>query len=161
MKNLFITVLTVSVAIGLTACRVEVKEKVGTGDNPSLAVSSKTHMYAIGWGYHKDRLEYVAFSGEKLPSSATGIVNGEISRDIKQDGTMAGSVKRNFWIARPDGTKVSLPSTVQLFEKIDGKYFESNERVTLEEFKAFLDSKPDEYDIPHLVAFSKALRIKK
>jgi hypothetical protein len=109
----------------------------------TIAVSTKTHSYVIQYGYVGNRLAYVVFSGLKN--------NGE--NNIVEGLVTMGSHKS--YITKPSGAMVQLPSDVQLFECIDGKYAESKERVSKEAFEAFLASDPKEYTINALLKFSK------
>ena len=59
------------------------------------------------------------------------------------------------YVTKPDGKMVYLPSDVQLFECIDGKYFQSNEKISKEVFEEFLESKPMEYTIQALLTFKE------
>lgn len=117
-------------------------------DDPAMAVKSKTHEYIVQWGYRGDELAYVCIVGQRLPvGSVTGIVSGGVSGD-----------KRDFYVCRPDGSKVAVPGKIQLFELIDGQYRESTERVSLGEFKAFEASLPEEYSIDAVVRFAQDRR---
>jgi hypothetical protein len=117
-------------------------------DDPTVAVRTKTHLYAVQWGYRGDELAYVCIVGQRLPTEeVTGIMTGKVSGN-----------EREFYVSRPDGSKVAVPGKIQLFELIDGQYSESTKRVSLEEFTAFQKSNPDEYTIAALVHFAEGRR---
>ncbi len=115
------------------------------GDDPSMAERTKTHLYVIQWGYRADDLAYVSIVGERHPAaSVKGIVSGSVLRG-----------RRDYYVHRPDGSKVAVPGNIQLFELIDGRYRESTQRVSLAEFTAFKETSPEEYSIAALVRFAE------
>jgi hypothetical protein len=62
------------------------------------------------------------------------------------------------YLSYPDGEKVELPTSSQLIELVDGRLHESERRVTLGEFRAFRESKPEAYTIERLLVFVDARR---
>jgi hypothetical protein len=62
------------------------------------------------------------------------------------------------WLLKPDGSKVTLPSAVQLYEVVDSEYRESKARVSMDEFQSFMASEPKEYTISALLAFVESKR---
>ena len=63
-------------------------------DDPSMAATTKTHVYVVQWGYRGDDLGYVSIVGQRLPTEVgTGFVSGTVSGD-----------RRDFHVSRPDGS---------------------------------------------------------
>ena len=76
-------------------------------------------------------------------------------RSLKSSVVMNNNENRNtVRVTRPDGSILKLPANVKLVEIIDGQYKESSERVSLQDFEAFLESKPDVYTIDNLLRFA-------
>ncbi len=64
--------------------------------------------------------------------------------------------KKTAWLFKPDGTETKLPEPGrQLYEFCDGGYRESNERVSMRQFKDFVRSKPEAYSIDALLEFAR------
>lgn len=83
----------------------------------------------------------------------TGCVKGG-SLAIPRSRPAVGFVRPGVKILeRPDGTRITFPGKVQLVEIIDGKYRESDQRVSYRQFFAFLNSVPDRYTIDALLQF--------
>ena len=142
--------LFISLCVFMCGCDVHVNKErsAAKADDPSMAVSTKTHLYCVQWGYRVDDLAYVSIVGQRLPrEKVSGLVTGAIS----------GS-RRDFYVHRPDGSKVAVPGAVQLFELIDGHYKQSTKSVSLAEFTAFMESRPGEYSIAALVHFAENRR---
>jgi hypothetical protein len=128
--------------------RVNTGRATQKADDAAMAENTKTHVYGVQWGYRGDDLAYVSIVGQRVPAgTVTGIVSG----------TVSGS-RRDYYVHRPDGSKIPVPGRIQLFELIDGRYSESTQRVSLAEFTAFRESRPDEYSIAALVRFAEDRR---
>ncbi len=69
------------------------------------------------------------------------------------------SHKRNeAYLVLPDGARVLLPGSHQLYEIADGELYTSRRRITRKELEAFMDSRPREYTIKSLLDFVEGIR---
>lgn len=102
--------------------------------------------WKIGYGFKNNELLFVIFVGDSK--------HEPVSEGISEDSS------NNFTgvLRRADGTEIPLDGRKQLFECVDGIDQESDERVTLEEFKSYLSSNPETYCIDALLKYSKAHR---
>ena len=89
------------------------------------------------YGYRFNRLAYVVFV-EKPPGESLSSPVRKWDRAILQV---------------PGGETIELPNATQLYEIVDEEIRTRPERVTREEFEAFLDSNPDRYTIEALLDF--------
>jgi len=141
-----------AIAVALCALAMGCDVRISTGvsspitNDHAMAESTKTHLYQVQWGYRGDSLAYVCFVGSRFPvDSVTGIV-------------AASGRRGEYFVHRPDGSKVAIPGKHQLFELIDGRYRESTQKVSSAEFEAFTASRRAEYSIDALVRFAESLR---
>jgi hypothetical protein len=102
--------------------------------------------WMISHGVTEGRLAFVVFDGGPKTDSAL-----KCSVVMRSNGNGEGVTTAEF--TRPDGTKVQLPTDVQLMEVVDGQYLDTTRRVTLEDFEAFMDSNPASYTIENLLQF--------
>ena len=59
-------------------------------------------------------------------------------------------------LKKPDGGRIRLPNSTQLYEFVDGELRTSPVWVTREQFQAFERSQPDHYSIDALLSFTGA-----
>jgi len=97
----------------------------------------------IVYGYSGEALVFVVF--EPVPPT-------EKSLESRVTTTNDGKRTRAY-LTYPDGERVELPISSQLIEIVAGRLHESERRVTLGEFLAFLESKPEACTIEQLLAF--------
>jgi hypothetical protein len=154
MKAISIISFAVLAAIGILGCSREAD--VG----PCLDHSSTEgplHSPGMLWLIHQGvcdgELAYVVFVG----------AHGDIVRSVvTAGGTTSGGKQWHYAeLKRPDGTVVQLPAKVQLMEVIDGRYGQSDRRVTLAELEAFIKSGPagpDGFTSDNLLRFVDARR---
>jgi hypothetical protein len=100
--------------------------------------------WAISSGTKNDRLVYAVFAGGK----------GEVPSHVTVK--LSGRYNHSAVLTKPDGMEIRLDGKKQLFEIVDGKYRDSDERVTLNQFNAFMKSNPEEYTIEQLLEFAKS-----
>lgn len=107
------------------------------------SANGQTHRYLVECGYTNGNLAFVVFTGER---------SGRFGNRVDAVSNREAALRK------PDGSSVRLPASNQLFEVIDGEFRESPERVTREEFEAFMASSPAEYTIDDLLRFAKSRR---
>lgn len=100
--------------------------------------------WAISYGSKNGDLLFVIFVG----ASKHEPVSAGVSYDSSENFTGV--------LRRADGSEIPLDGRKQLFECVDGKDRESDDRVTLEQFKSFIFSNPEAYNIDSLLQYSKA-----
>jgi hypothetical protein len=137
--------MLLSCILVITSCGVGSQQPRSQLEGKSISDSSDNYRWMIQYGYIGNKLAVVAFAGTSEHKAFEGLVTF---------GT------RESWLTKPDGTKIRLPSDVQLYESIDGAYQDSKEHVEGREFEAFLKSKPKEYTIKALLEFAKTRREK-
>jgi hypothetical protein len=107
----------------------------------------------VRYGYHGDQLLFVAFQTS---------VNGESHTEFKiapppDPMTTPGHViipHYDHWISLPDGTRKGLPNSRTMFQYDLGGAFASRPvDVTLDEFRAWIASRPQVYSIEALEVF--------
>ena len=113
-----------------------VKKPVDTG----LGTSSQERSLMVSYGYRYGRLAYVVFLEKPLGESMWFPVSSTFREDKP-------------WFRTPQGEQIRLPNATQLYEIIDGKLRTSPERVSKEEFEAFMDSSRDRFTIDALLSF--------
>jgi hypothetical protein len=104
-----------------------------------------------------ERLSFVFFEKGSLekPPGVRRIVSRTVSH---KEGRKTIIDKQEGWlITDHPGTKMTqLPSFYQLNEIQDQKLVVSSAKVTLDQLKSFLDSKPQQYTIEALLSFAKS-----
>ena len=113
-------------------------------EEPRVEVDGKRYEICWGetWAEGKHWLSFVLFE-QNAPSGHPNRVLTKPDAQWKNEG----------WLVKPDGTKIQLPTDVQLHEIIGGQYRQRQGRVTTEQLKAFLASKPKEYTVDALLRF--------
>lgn len=115
----------------------------GTGDG-------RFNYYHIGYrrpkfGHGKTELQFVVLASTR----------GEFWSPVHSWSSSRGA--RGCRLSKPGGIESDLPEAGrQLYEFIDGKYRESDERVTMRQFVGFIRSKPEVYSIDGLLSFAKS-----
>lgn len=142
---LYLIIVTIGVA-EVASCSRPKSVSGPLSTQMSIATGTDTHIVAVQYGYMKDgTVGYIAFTARKKPQKVSAIVT--------MTSDSMGSHKA--YLTKPNGEIITLPSDKQLFECIDGRYAESEEKVDKEVFEAFLASKPKEYTIKALLAFAE------
>lgn len=115
-------------------------------DNKLRTTLTAKGFYWISWGTKNDKLQYVVF--------LVGPRFGSLDNPIQiQEYPWEVTAK----LLKPDGSQIELDGHKQQFEiVVEGQYRESDERVTLKQFNAFMNSNPDEYTIERLVEFARS-----
>ena len=137
MNRLWGTVLLVSMAAA--GCSREPEPLQMT----SRSVRTDGRLSVVTHGQIGDQLTFVVFE-------AAGPTDGSYHSRVRQ----RVSDRRTFAeLTLPDGTVVTLPSGTQLMEIAEGRYGESPQRVSLDDFEAFMGSQPSAYSIQALLQF--------
>jgi hypothetical protein len=112
----------------------------------SVSAQTQTHEWVVSYGTKNDHLVYAVFAGHL---KRQGVVQ-------PMKFLFSGDDRLSPVFIKPDGVEVPLTGTKQLFEIVDGQYRDSDERVTLDQFNALMDSNPDEYGIEQLMEFARS-----
>jgi hypothetical protein len=118
----------------------------GGGDN-NVDIAREHRAVTVHWGPRWDRLSYVVF----LEASDERKIRYAVQSDIVND-------RVRTVLETPDGRCIRLPNRTQLYEIVDGKFRTSAERVTREEFDAFMRSSPKACTIDALLQFARSRR---
>jgi hypothetical protein len=78
-----------------------------------------------------------------------------VTREIEQRGSGKGTKQEGYLIDNIKGM-IQLPTETQLYEIANGELSSSPERVSLAQIKGYLESKPNEYTLESLLAYSEA-----
>ena len=150
--------------IVLTACQPGCKNKSSNADpkRPNLVYTED--QYRTGddlWyvcygttGGPNQELMFVFFEKGALdnPPGIRRVVSNTVSRQV---GAKTIIDRRDSWLIDSYGgdKMIQLPTDTQLYEVQDSKLLTRNERVTLDQLKRFIDSKPQNYTLDHLLSF--------
>ncbi|GEM_PF-6404226 len=100
------------------------------------------------FGYRFNRLAYVVFvetpHGQSMSSPVQSWTSGS---------DLFG--REPAVLEVPGGKKVTLPNATQLYEIVEGELRSSPERVSREQFEAFMDSNPEHFTINALLEFTR------
>jgi hypothetical protein len=139
MRIVGLTSVVIVVVTVMSSCSDGARQ---TGANPmdnqiTIAASTDQTSYIIQYGLKGDDLMYIAVTGEKKPNNGFPAL------------VVMGS--RSTYLRKPNGEKITLPTTIQLFECINGHYREIRGRVTTRELQHFFQSNPTDYSIQALL----------
>jgi hypothetical protein len=109
--------------------------------------ASDSRLWVISRATAGKQLVFAVFEGG--PRVAEGLKSAVTATDNASDDG-----RTMVTITRPGGATVKLPGGIKLVEIIDGQYKESSERVSLQDFDAFLESRPEAYTIDNLLKFA-------
>jgi hypothetical protein len=145
--RIWLTVPLAFIALG-TGCKKDNPKPSAAKDYPDIIFTEErpfagNEKWYACWGETKDGLAFVMFEHGTPPGGH------RISSKSNSQG------KNEGWLLKPDGTKVQLPTNAQLHEVINGAYRERDGRVTAEQLKAFLASRPKQYTVDALLGFVK------
>jgi len=76
-----------------------------------------------------------------------------VTREIEQRGSGKGTKQEGYLIDNMKGM-IQLPTETQLYEIANGELSTRPERVSLAQMKGYLESKPNEYTLESLLAYS-------
>ena len=113
-------------------------------DAPQYSITTNSGSWLVSAGSKGNRLMYAVFEGVKVDGG-----------DIVSGVCVSTSSSSYSVLTKPDGATISLTGKKQLVEIIDGRFRDSDERVALNQFNAFMNSNPDEYTIERLVEFAR------
>jgi hypothetical protein len=136
-------IVPIVLAVLIVGCRKDTPKPSTGADYPAITFTEErpsvgNEKWYVCWGETKDGLAFVLFE-QGTPPGGHRILT-------KPDG----QGKNEGWLLKPDGARLQLPTRVQLYE-IDGQCREREGRVSLDQLKAFLASKPDRYTIDALL----------
>jgi hypothetical protein len=137
--------------LAFCGCAVKVTSTAGTpkrklAESKSVTVLSDSYIWIIQYQYTNEDLDFVAFTG-KPKDALDDVLDGLVSMGSHDSS-----------LTKPDGTEITLPSSAQLYELVDGNYRESKARVSKKEFQLFMASNAQQYTIDSLLAFANKLR---
>ena len=113
-------------------------------------LQSGSPLQDIRYGFRSDQLLFVVFQTSATLESHTEFKTGPIKAPENGDRIVS---QLDHWIELPDGTRQDLPGSRMMFEYNFGAFTNRPIDVTLDEFRAFLVSRPEIYSIERLEAF--------
>ena len=160
MKRFCLVILLVA-CFFVTGC--DNKPETKDSEYPSINFWERQYqdgntLWFVCYGTSSNELSFVFFEkGSIDPPNIPGIrriVSREISHQV---GTKTIIDKCEGWLIVDNySTKmIQLPTEKQLYEIKDGKLVSSDERVTLDQMKDYIESQPSDYSIESLLSYVK------
>lgn len=146
------TLMLITVVVALTCWRLS-RDDVLYDGRYSLEFTSRLEgVWNVEFGGRTHRflrehriLDYVVFTGSR-EDGAMKVTHPEPVAGFR-------GRTRVWTLERLDGTSLMFPGKVQLVEIVDGRYRESDQRISFRQLEAFLKSGPDSYTIDTLLQF--------
>ena len=110
------------------------------------AITTDDHIFNVATGSEEGEPVFVAIAAQGIDEMETDGVESIVT---------GGSTIGDNWhrLLHCDGPKTKLPADWQLFESVDGRWRESDQRVTLDQGNGFVDSDPQMITIDGLLSW--------